>query len=89
VLVVAVDPTTHTRAPRYVRGHVGRVVEEHGRHRLPDDVVAGIDPPRVETVYAVRFPAAALWGAGDHSVIVNLWESYLRPAPETQEGDDR
>ena len=38
--------------------------------------------PRVEPVYAVAFAAAALWGAGDHSVTVNLWESYLEPAEQ-------
>jgi nitrile hydratase len=44
---------------------------------LPDDRARGIVPPRVETVYAVRFPAAALWGTGTHTVTVDLWESYL------------
>jgi Nitrile hydratase beta subunit len=37
-------------------------------------------PPREETVYAVRFPAASLWGAGTHAVTVDLWESYLEEA---------
>jgi nitrile hydratase len=70
------DPPGHTRAPRYVRGHVGVVVEQHGVHPLPDAVVAG-SGPAPEPVYAVRFAARDLWGDGDHSVTVNLWESYL------------
>ena len=37
----------------------------------------GVDPPRVQTCYAVRFSAADLWGSGDHAVTVDLWESYL------------
>jgi nitrile hydratase len=82
VRVRVLDPARHTRAPRYVRGQVGTVVEVHGRHRLPDDVVAGAAEARVEPVYAVRFSARTLWGAGDHSVTVNLWETYLTAAPE-------
>jgi nitrile hydratase len=56
---------------------VGEIVEVEGVCPLPDDRARGITPPRVETVYAVRFPAAALWGAGTHTVTVDLWESYL------------
>lgn len=77
VLVRYDDPPAHTRAPRYVRGQTGTVVGVHGRHPLPDDVVAHVAAPRVEPVYAVRFGAQSLWGGGDHSVTVNLWESYL------------
>jgi len=77
------DPLVHTRAPRYVRGHEGTVVETHGSHPLPDDVVAG-RPPSVEPVYAVRFEAGELWGEGNHSVTVNLWESYLQAPPERE-----
>ena len=82
VLVSRPDSTGHHRAPRYVRGQVGTVHAVHGRHLLPDDVVAHAAEPRVEPVYAVTFAAAALWGAGDHSVTVNLWESYLAPAED-------
>lgn len=75
------DPDHHTRVPRYVRGHVGEVVELEGEWPLPDDRARRIDPPRVEAVYAVRFPAAELWGEGAHSVTVGLWESYLLEEP--------
>ena len=71
------DPGHHTRLPRYVRGHAGEIVEAAGEWPLPDDVARGITPPRVEMVYAVRFPAAALWGQGTHHVVVDLRESYL------------
>lgn len=82
VLVSRPDSPGHHRAPRYVRGHVGTVLAVHGRHVLPDDVVTHAAEPRVEPVYAVTFAAATLWGAGDHSVTVNLWESYLEPAED-------
>ena len=72
------DPDHHTRVPRYVRGHTGEVVAVLGEWLLPDAVVRGA--PRRETCYAVRFPAAELWGSGDHTVTVDLWESYLERA---------
>ena len=71
------DPDHHTRLPGYVRGQLGEIVEAEGVCPLPDDRARGIVPPRVETVYAVRFPAAALWGTETHTVTVDLWESYL------------
>ena len=77
VRVRAADPDHHTRVPGYVRGHTGRVVVALGRWQLPDDSARGITPPRIETCYAVRFSAADLWGTGDHTVTVDLWESYL------------
>ena len=85
VVVSRLDPMGHRRAPRYVRGHIGTVVAVHGRHMLPDDVVAHVPEPRVEPVYAVAFTAETLWGVGDHSVTVNLWESYLSLAGSADE----
>ncbi|MCW2938076.1 MAG: Cobalt-containing nitrile hydratase subunit beta [Actinomycetia bacterium] len=75
------DPDHHIRLPRYVRGQVGEVIEAEGEGPLPDDRARGLMPPRVETVYAVRFRAAELWGTGTHSVTVDLWESYLEEVP--------
>lgn len=72
-----VDPDHHTRLPRYVRGHVGTIVGTGDERPLPDDIARGARSPLVEIVYAVRFNAAELWGAGAHAVTVDLWESYL------------
>ena len=77
VRVRAGDPDHHTRMPRYVRGNVGEIVAVLDRWPLPDDRARGIVPPREEMCYAVRFSAADLWGRGDHTVTVDLWESYL------------
>jgi nitrile hydratase len=76
------DPPHHTRLPRYVRGATGTVVEAQGRYPLPDNrarqLAAGPEP-----VYAVCFAAADLFGQGDHTVTVDLWQSYLdKAAPE-------
>jgi nitrile hydratase subunit beta len=77
----AVDPAGHTRLPRYARGAVGEVVEPAGHHPLADDRARGLDP-RPQAVYHVRFAAADLFGDGDHSVTVELWEDYLVPMEE-------
>ncbi len=73
------DPDGHTRLPGYARGHTGEVIEVRATWQLPDEAVRGVF--RAEPVYAVRFSAAELWGSGSHSVILDLWESYLEEAP--------
>ncbi|MFC1578937.1 nitrile hydratase subunit beta [Pseudomonadota bacterium] len=75
-------PRTHTRMPRYVRGHLGMVIAWRGAHVFPDSNALGLgqDPGHL---YSVRFSAAELWGEAAHpldSVTVDLWESYLEPA---------
>jgi nitrile hydratase len=87
VLTSRTDPVHHTRLPRYARGAAGTVVEREGSHPLPDDRSRRL-PAEPEPVYAVRFPAAELFGAGDHQVTLALWESYLRPLPEGRPGDE-
>jgi len=71
-----VDPPHHSRLPRYARGAVGTVVEPQGRHPLADLRAQGL-PAEPEPVYTVRFPARELFGDGDHSVTVDVWESRL------------
>ena len=73
------DPESHTRLPRYVRGHVGRVTHNQGRHVFADAHAAGRGEAP-QWLYTVRFDAAALWGeAADpaSSVSVDAWQSYL------------
>jgi hypothetical protein len=75
------DPPHHTRLPRYARGQVGEVVAGLGTWPLADESAQG-HQARVEPVYTVRFAARDLWGSGDHWVTLDLWQSYLEPAPE-------
>jgi nitrile hydratase subunit beta len=82
VRVHNVDPAHHTRAPRYVRGHVGVVVESQGEWPLADDRARELPDPRVQPVYTVRFSARDLWGGGAHWVTLDLWQSYLEPVME-------
>jgi nitrile hydratase subunit beta len=79
------DPPHHTRLPKYVRGQVGEIVYCNGDHPLPDDRARQVPAPRVEPVYTVRFAARDLWGAGDHFVTVDLWQSYLSPMEDSDE----
>lgn len=77
----AVDPPGHTRLPRYARGAVGVLVERAGRHPLADDRARGL-AGSAQQVWHVRFAAADLFGEGDHTVTVELWEDYLTPIEE-------
>jgi nitrile hydratase len=77
----ATDPAGHTRLPRYARGAVGVLVERAGRHPLADDRARGV-PAEPQPVWHVRFAAADLFGAGDHTVTVELWQDYLTPIEE-------
>ena len=73
------NPTGHTRLPRYARGHVGVVTRLHGVHVLPDATAHGVGDRR-QPLYQVRFEAAELWGpgaTGRDSVHLDLWEDYL------------
>lgn len=74
------DPPGHTRLPRYVRGAAGEIVATAGHHPLADDRARGREGPP-QPVYQVRFAASELFGAGEHAVVVELWESYLEPDP--------
>jgi nitrile hydratase len=76
------NPPTHTRLPRYVRGHVGSVVAVHGAHVWPDThATTGDESP--QWLYTVEFSAAELWGPQGHAsdaVSVDAWDAYLEPA---------
>ena len=74
-----INPTGHTRLPRYARGHVGVVTRLHGLHVLPDATAHGPDN-RLQPLYQVRFEAGELWGpdaSGRDAVHLDLWEDYL------------
>ncbi|MBS0524698.1 MAG: nitrile hydratase subunit beta [Proteobacteria bacterium] len=74
-----INPTSHTRLPRYVRGRRGTVERDHGAHVFPDSN-ARFEGENPQYLYTVRFSARELWGEsanpGD-SVHLDLWEGYL------------
>jgi nitrile hydratase beta subunit len=76
-----IHPKTHTRLPRYVRGHVGEVVLVHGTHVFPDSVVRG-EGENPQWVYTVRFDSRELWGVDADPTVkisVEAFEPYLDP----------
>jgi nitrile hydratase len=82
VRALNLNPTGHTRLPRYVRGRVGVVERRHGAHVFPDvHAHGGGESPR--PLYTVRFTARELWGPeapARDSVSLDLWEPYLERA---------
>jgi len=74
-----IHPATHTRLPRYVRGHVGVVERDHGCHVFPDTAAmeAGENP---QWLYTVVFGGAELWGPDSDPTVkisVDAFEPYL------------
>jgi nitrile hydratase len=77
-----IHPPTHTRLPRYTRGHVGVVELVHGCHAFPDSVALdqGDDP---QWLYTVVFESTELWGPDadpTHENSIHAFEPYHEPA---------
>jgi nitrile hydratase len=73
------NPTGHTRLPRYLRGCEGEVVRHHGSHVFPDTNALG-KGENPQHLYTVRFAARELWGSkapANDCMHADLWESYL------------
>jgi nitrile hydratase subunit beta len=76
------NPSGHTRLPRYVRGKAGVIARDWGVFAFPDTNAhhAGAKP---QHCYSVSFDARELWGKSANSrerVHIDLWEDYLEPA---------
>jgi len=76
------NPTTHTRLPRYARDKSGTIARVHGAFVFPDTnaVFQGEHP---QHLYSVCFSARELWGeqaSPNDSVYLDLWDAYLEPA---------
>jgi nitrile hydratase len=77
-----IHPPTHTRLPRYARGHVGIVEAIRGCHVFPDSAAtrSGENP---QWLYTVVFEGRELWGESADptlKVSVEAFEPYLDPA---------
>jgi len=74
-----INPTGHTRLPRYARGKTGVIVRDHGVYLFPD-TNAHLNGEKRQHVYSVRFAARELWGSDASprdSVHLDLWDDYL------------
>ncbi len=79
VRTLKINPSGHTRLPRYARGVEGRIAEIHGCHVFPDSNAKsqGENP---QWLYSVEFDAQALFGSdaeAGNSVMIDCWEPYL------------
>ena len=77
-----INPTTHTRLPRYARDKLGTVEAVRGCHVFPDTAAigAGENP---QWLYTVVFTGRELWGEeADPAIRVSIeaFEPYLAPA---------
>jgi nitrile hydratase len=77
------NPSGHTRLPRYVRGKAGVIARDWGVFVFPDTNAhhAGTRP---QHCYSVAFDARELWGQSAKAnsrerVYIDLWEEYLEP----------
>ena len=78
VRVRVMNPKSHTRCPRYLRGKQGIVDRYHGLHVYPDShALTGEENP--QALYTVLFNGHDLWGADGSAdqVSADLWETYL------------
>ena len=77
-----INPTGHTRLPRYARGRVGLISRDHGVFVFPD-TNSRFEGESPQHLYSVRFDARELWGdraSPRDSVYIDLWDDYLDPA---------
>jgi nitrile hydratase beta subunit len=77
-----INPPTHTRLPRYARGHEGVIEAVRGCHVFPDSITTdGGENP--QWLYTVVFDGRQLWGANADpmlTVSVEAFEPYIEPA---------
>jgi nitrile hydratase len=76
-----INPSGHTRVPRYVRGKRGVIARDWGVFVFPDTNAhhAGTKP---QHCYSVEFQAGELWGKSANRrerLLIDLWEDYLEP----------
>ena len=77
-----INPTGHTRLPRYARGKVGVVEAHRGSFVFPDTNARGRGE-NPQHLYTVRFAGTELWGEDCDpalSVSIDAFESYLATA---------
>ena len=82
VVARMINPTGHTRLPRYARGKRGVIDRDHGVFVFADSNAHG-QGENPQHVYSLRFSAQELWGeaaAPRDGVYLDLWDDHLDPA---------
>lgn len=78
-----IHPPGHTRLPRYIRNHVGTVIDCLGTYAFPDTLAHGLGETPQPT-YLVRFDGEELWGPDCEPcscLTIEMFDDYLDPAP--------
>ncbi len=81
VITRNINPSGHTRLPRYARARRGVIERVHGAHVFPDSNAQGRGEAP-QWLYTVVFTGTELWGdEADETVTASIdaWESYLEP----------
>jgi nitrile hydratase len=75
------NPTGHTRLPRYARSKRGIIHANRGVFSFADSNARG-DGPCPQHLYSVAFIPEALWGEakGKAKIYLDLWDNYLDQA---------
>ena len=76
-----INPSGHTRLPRYVRGKLGEIASDHDIFQFADSLAHG-GGKQPQHLYSVKFTAQELWGRiakQQDSLYIDLWEDYLEP----------
>lgn len=83
VRVRPADPPGHTRAPGFVRGRSGVVIEVAGCYRNPEQLAYGIRDGARLALYRVAFRQVDLWpsyaGPASDTVYVDIYDNWLEP----------
>jgi nitrile hydratase subunit beta len=77
-----IHPKTHTRLPRYARGHIGVIECVRGCHVYPDTAAIG-KGENAQWLYTVVFDGRELWGENSDPTVkvsIEAFEPYLEPA---------
>lgn len=84
VVTKQINPTGHTRLPRYARAKRGVIESVAGCHIFPDAHAHG-NGEQPQWLYTVAFTGIELWGPDADprlQVTVDAWEPYLEPVSE-------
>ena len=83
------DALGHCRAPFYLRGQTGTIVEIHGAFRDPEKLAYHAPGLPAQMLYKVSFRRGDLWGdaceGADETLEADIYENWLR-APAEAEG---
>jgi nitrile hydratase subunit beta len=77
-----INPTGHTRLPRYARSKLGTIHLDHGVYVFPDTNADSLGE-NPQHLYSVRFSARELWGeqaSSRDAVYLDMWDDYLECA---------